>query len=89
MFLSGGREFLAEHRPIIYGEFNSYYLGRFGQSLVDVVEIVSPLEYRFFRWNRQAAGFALVDPKVGLEDVLLVPVGTPRCVLAGLGILGA
>jgi FkbM family methyltransferase len=85
MALRGGREFLRRCQPIIFGEFNPFYLRQFGQSFLDAAELLLPMGYRMYRATR--AGFVPVSeaaPK--LCDVLFVPTNTPAAVLRSMGL---
>jgi FkbM family methyltransferase len=87
LFLRGGATFLGAHRPIIYGEFNAYWLRQFGHSLADVAQIVAPWHYCLFRQGGRAAEFVPLDgPEAGGENVLLCPAETPDSVLTQLGV---
>jgi FkbM family methyltransferase len=89
MFLKGATSFLSKHRPIIYGEFNNYFLTRFGFSFLDVVNIVKPLGYRFFMQTTREGDFIEVfHPKADTENMLLVPVEISDSVLTNLGASG-
>ncbi len=87
MFLRGGEAFLSRHRPIIYGEFNPYWLKQFNHSFLDVFDIVKPWGYRFFRQQKQARFTEIMQPEVGLADVLLCPSETSDKVLSDLGVV--
>jgi len=85
MFLRGATKFLAAHRPLIYGEFNSYWIKRFGNSFLDVVDLLKPLDYRFFKEIEHGQFTEAFRPADGDEDVLLVPSETPDSTLRQLG----
>jgi FkbM family methyltransferase len=73
MFLKGGLRFIEKHRPIIYGEFNAYWMEKFGYSLLDVADILKPLGYRFFKEvGRQAKFVELESIENGIENLLLI-----------------
>lgn len=61
MFLRGGISFIKRTRPIIYGEFNSYFLPKYGNTFSDVVDIFKPLKYRFFK-QVSSSDFLEVEP---------------------------
>lgn len=86
MFLRGGSRFLSATRPIIYGEFNPYWLKQFGHSFEDVVAIVDPWNYRFFKQVGVSAFSEVDQPEAGLADMLLCPSETQSSVLRGLGV---
>jgi FkbM family methyltransferase len=86
LFLRGGATFLGKHRPIIYGEFNPYWLKQFGQSFTDVVNLVTPWDYRFFKQADRARFVEMLQPEVDIADVLLCPSETPASVLTELGV---
>jgi FkbM family methyltransferase len=87
MFLRGGLGFLRKHRPIIYGEFNAYWLKKFGGSFMEVVEILKPLDYRFFKETEGSEFLELSQPAEGDENVLLAPAETSSSVLRELGVV--
>jgi FkbM family methyltransferase len=87
MFLRGAIRFLAAHRPIIYGEFNSYWIKRFGCSFLDVVEILKPLDYRFFKETEHGQFSETLHPADGDENVLLTPADTDAITLQRLGVV--
>lgn len=87
MFLRGGIEFLSRHRPIIYGEFNHYWLKQFSHSFLDVVNIIQPLNYRLFKRTNKVQFIEIKQPAVGTEDVLLCPLETPAATLTRLGVV--
>ncbi|MCX5980773.1 MAG: FkbM family methyltransferase [Nostocales cyanobacterium LacPavin_0920_SED1_MAG_38_18] len=88
MFLRGAISFIGQHRPIIYGEFNNYFLPQFGSSFLDVVNLLQPLKYRFFKQISNAGFIEVFDPKADSENMLLTPVEISDSVLTKLGVLG-
>jgi FkbM family methyltransferase len=85
MVLRGGSGFLPRARPVIYGEFNRYWMSRFGHTFLDVVELVRPWGYSIYRTTH--AGFTKVeDPQEGNEDMLLLPHDAAHDVMRSLGI---
>jgi len=88
MFLKGGANFLHKHRPIIYGEFNPYWMNHFGQSFKDVVEFMSDYNYRFYQQSGKGKiEFSeIVQPQSGIQDVLLIPEEKADTLLAWLNI---
>jgi FkbM family methyltransferase len=75
--LRGGLEFIRRHRPIIYGEFNSYWLQADDVSICDVANFIFPLEYQMYVETGGLHFSRVKDPHPGLEDVLLLPSETP------------
>jgi FkbM family methyltransferase len=73
MFLQGAVSFLSQQRPIIYGEFNHFFMQQFGHSFLDVLEIVTPWKYRFFKQGDRGDFIEITQPQVGLENILLIP----------------
>ena len=74
-FIKGAVNFITKHRPIIYGEFNSYFLRKFESSFLDIWEILEPLGYKVFQENKNNKGsFSKIDKvTTGLNDLLLIP----------------
>jgi FkbM family methyltransferase len=85
MAFRGGMNFLRSCRPIIFGEFNRFWMRQFNDSFLDVARMFEPLSYLIFQrthptWTRITA------PTVDLSDVLLVPAETSRASLQAIGI---
>ncbi len=74
-FIKGAVNFIKQHRPIIYGEFNSYFLRKFESSFLAIWEILEPLGYKVFQENKNNKGSFSKIKKVtaGLNDLLLIP----------------
>jgi len=74
-FIKGAVNFIQKHRPIIYGEFNSYFLRKFEFSFLDIWEILEPLGYKVFQENKNNKGsFTKIENvTAGLNDLLLIP----------------
>ncbi|WP_319421888.1 FkbM family methyltransferase [Pleurocapsa sp. FMAR1] len=87
MFLRGGASFLSQTRPIIYGEFNNYFLPKFGASFMDVVDIVSSWNYRFFQQKKSGHFIEIKQFKPDLEHIILAPSETPNSILNKLGVI--
>ncbi len=86
MFLRGGINFISEHRPIIYGEFNSYWIKQFGHSFTDVVDLMKPLDYRFFKQENKGQFVEVLNPEEGIQDMILAPRETSDSTLKKLGV---
>jgi len=84
MFFSGGLNFILKHRPIVYGEFNAYWMEKFGHSLLDVIDIFLPLNYRFFQQARHKRFIEVKELKMGMENILLVPSDVPSSIWSAL-----
>ncbi len=73
--LKGGREFLNQNRPAIYGEFAVDCLKWHGESILNVVEFAKSIDYlvwprlpgKDFKFSR------LIDASTYSQDLLLVP----------------
>jgi FkbM family methyltransferase len=89
LFFRGGISFLSKNRPIIYGEFNNYFLPKFGHSFLDVVDIVSSWNYRFFQQTHSRQFVDIKEIKPNLENILLIPAETSDWVLNQLGVVSA
>lgn len=74
--LKGGREFLSQNRPAIYGEFAADCLKWHGENILDVVEFANSIGYRV--WSRlPGKSFKFtqsIDAKSYSQDLMLVPV---------------
>jgi FkbM family methyltransferase len=74
MMLRGAERFIAVTRPLIFGEFEAYWLSTFGASFIDVAAWSERMGYRMLRWEPRAAEFVpLAQVSVGVQDVLLAP----------------
>lgn len=72
-FIKGAIETIKKFRPIIYGEFNSYFIKKFGFSIVDVWQILAPLDYDVFIENSFSGKFSKTEIKDGMENLLFIP----------------
>ncbi|MEO2034842.1 MAG: FkbM family methyltransferase [Planctomycetaceae bacterium] len=73
-FLRGAREFIAQHTPILYGEFNSYFIERNGSELSEAWDFFDSLGYTCFAENRKAFTFErVVEYRSGISDLLFLP----------------
>lgn len=79
LFLKGGRHYLTQSRPIIFGEFNPYWLKQFGASFADVMDFFRPLNYRYFR-GEPSRMTEFTEPTSDIHDVLLIPADAPESV---------
>lgn len=86
LFLKGGASFLSKSRPVIYGEFNAYWIKSFGYSFRDVADLVGPWGYRFYQRSGKSHFIELTKVD-GAEDVLMVPDHLEKAVGSALGIL--
>jgi len=73
-FIQGGMKLIGKFKPIIYGEFNNYFIKKFGFSILDVWTLLEPLGYKAFTEDAFNKGsFNKSDVKVGIEDILFLP----------------
>jgi hypothetical protein len=83
-FLEGGSSFIREHRPILFGEFNPFWLRKNGHRFVDVASLVLPWGYRLFGENGKD-GFSEVEQITNdLHDVLFLPRDLPASTVRAL-----
>ncbi|MBL8998219.1 MAG: FkbM family methyltransferase [Gemmatimonadetes bacterium] len=74
LMLRGAERFVARHRPLIFGEFEAYWLTTFGATFLDVAEWAGRMDYRMLRWDPRGERFEpLAEAAVGVQDVLLEP----------------
>lgn len=74
MMLRGAEQFVAATRPLIFGEFESYWLSTFGVSFLDVAAWAARMDYRMLTWEAaQGVFLPLASAAVGVQDVLLEP----------------
>lgn len=83
LVMLGGQEFIRRSRPVIYGEFHSRLIERFGHTFLDAYEIVKPLDYRCFGFTGRLA-IEQMTPRVGLGNAVLVPAEKVEGLLAAL-----
>jgi FkbM family methyltransferase len=72
--LQGAPRFLAENRPVVFGEFEAHCLQWHRQTLNDVVEFASSQSYLV--WQRAGKGWCFadrLDARTFQRDLLLVP----------------
>ena len=73
-FIQGGLEVIKNCKPIIYGEFNSFFIKKFGFSIMDVWKLIEPFGYDAYMENpTSAATFSKVTVKDGMENMLFIP----------------
>ena len=72
LVLRGGSQFLGEQRPIVFGEFHSGLMPRFGHTFLDVGTICDQLDYGVLVFDANLRA-SRVQPHVGLGNVALVP----------------
>ena len=72
----GGHRLLDQFRPIIYGEFNTYWLQNVGLTFCDVMTFFDSFDYAYF-WSRQRQFHevteSFLDGGIDHGDYLLVP----------------
>ena len=74
LMLRGAERFVARHRPLIFGEFDAYWLTTFGSTFLDVAAWAGRMRYRMLKWDaRRERFFPLTAVEVGVQDVLLEP----------------
>ncbi|WGV29221.1 FkbM family methyltransferase [Halotia branconii] len=86
-FVLGGMNFLKKSRPIIYGEFNPYWVKHFGYSFVDVAELIIPLKYKLYQQVGRRNFVEIKEIKADISDVLMVPTEKLPHILSKLNIL--
>lgn len=75
MMLRGAERFIAETKPLIFGEFEAYWLSTFGATFLDVAAWAERMRYRIKKWDPRTRTFtALERPEIGIQDVLLEPI---------------
>lgn len=88
MMLRGAERFIARTRPLIFGEFEAYWLSTFGATFLDVAAWASRNDYAMQRWDPVSNAFVVLDAvREGIQDVLLVP-RTARSEARGEGARG-
>ena len=76
-FLRGAKNFLTKNKPIIYGEFNSYFFKKFNVTLKEAWDFFENLNYKFYQLNSNPINivqFKKIDHFIeGLENLILIP----------------
>ena len=80
----GAPELLAKYKPVVYGEFNPYFLSRFGFSFHDVWKLFSIYGYECYQQQGKSSWFKAVTPADKTCNVLLIPPGFDKRKLEGL-----
>jgi FkbM family methyltransferase len=74
MMLRGAEGFITRTRPLIFGEFEAYWLTTFGSSFLDVAAWAERMDYRILKWEPRRGRFLPLERiEVGVQDVLLEP----------------
>jgi len=72
--IKGGLKFIEKYKPIIYGEFNAFFLKKFGYSVLDIWQLLKPLGYQAYVEDIVKKGtFTKIEIKQGLIDILFIP----------------
>ncbi|NUM49596.1 MAG: FkbM family methyltransferase [Flavobacteriales bacterium] len=72
--IKGGTKFIEKFKPVIYGEFNAFFLRKFGFTLLDIWKILAPIGYEAYVEDRIKKGkFIKTEVKENLIDVLFLP----------------
>ncbi|MCB0401991.1 MAG: FkbM family methyltransferase [Flavobacteriales bacterium] len=75
-FIQGSMKAIKQFQPLIFGEFNSYFISKFGFTILDVWNLLEPLGYSaYLEDHNRPATFRKVNLKEGMENVLFVPQG--------------
>ena len=85
-FLKGGLNFITMTRPIIYGEFSSFWVKEFGYSFLDIAQLAKSLDYNLYKQIGRKDFIEIKQPQIGISDVLMVPQEKPGTILKALGI---
>jgi FkbM family methyltransferase len=87
MFMRGAAKMIARFRPVLFGEFNSCFIQRFGHSVREAAEMLHPLGYHAFQ-VRKGCPWSLPEVHDGDMDVLFVPDEVPveRRIKAGFAV---
>jgi len=73
-FIQGGMKLIETFKPIIYGEFNSFFINKFGFSVEDVRDLLKPLGYNtYIESSSNKAHFKKTEIKKGMENILFIP----------------
>lgn len=74
VFLRGAREFLKDHQPILYGEFNSYFMERTGVDIQEAWDFFMSLGYTCLVEDSHSGRFDRVNEcRPGLCNLLFLP----------------
>ncbi|MCM8774898.1 MAG: FkbM family methyltransferase [Candidatus Omnitrophica bacterium] len=81
-FLRGAKSFIEKNRPIIFGEFNHWWMEQYGVSYEEAGDLLIPLGYIFYQY--QKGKFYKQTTPFG-ENLLLLPSSECKKVSAKLG----
>ena len=83
LFLRGARQFIGHWRPLIFGEFHSGLMPKFGGTFADVSPLLAEWSYKIIAWegHRQPV---VVEAEAGRGNAMLVPSERLDEVLAAL-----
>ncbi|WP_127128442.1 FkbM family methyltransferase [Pseudoflavitalea rhizosphaerae] len=80
----GAPELLAKYKPVVYGEFNPYFMSRFGFTFLDVWKLFSIHGYECYQQQGKSPWFKAATPAERTANVLLIPPGYDKKKLEGL-----
>ncbi|WDQ15656.1 FkbM family methyltransferase [Rhodopirellula sp. P2] len=82
-FLRGARNFITRFLPVIYGEFNSYFIDVNGQKTQEAIDFLAQLGYRCHRQLSRSHHFAPIGVyQEGIGDLLFLPPTIPAADLS-------
>jgi FkbM family methyltransferase len=85
-FLRGAKQTIEKYRPIIYGEFNAYFMEKNGESFREAWDYFTGIDYDIYKQEtshlRTTRFFKLDAYRERLADVLFIPRETPADVVA-------
>ena len=81
-FLEGATKTIKKYRPVIYGEFNPFFLKQNKRSSLEVCEYFDQIDYYVYKlrpgkYYKNIKFELILDPRKGLQDLLLIPKETP------------
>lgn len=86
-FLQGGIDFITTTRPIIYAEFEPFWVNEFGYSFLDVAKLAKDWDYSLYKQVGRKSFAQIKEPQVGISDILMVPKEESLSTLNAWGVL--
>jgi len=71
-FLKGSLHLIDRSRPVIFGEFNPYWMRMQGYFFEDVMRLLAPFGYRVFSLTNSGSLLPVSDVKSDIHDIFLI-----------------
>lgn len=82
LFLRGAKEIITQYRPVIYGEFNPYFMSKFELDLREAWDFLTGLDYEVYKQEHLARRtkyfYPVSEYQAKMSDLLFLPRSMPE-----------